>query len=210
MNSRGKTTRRLSTLHFAIAGLIICCPLSPIHGSSRAAAVLDSLPHAKEIDQVALSPDGTQVAYIVKGELMVTPVGGGPSRSITVEGGLPLRNVTWSPDGKLVAVIADLPGDVPSAQVWTLAVDGGASTKLVELRGYVQTPRFSPDGSNLAVLFIEDLPRIAGPLQPMTPLSGVVDRKIYEQRISTIDLKTNHLTQVTPANVYVYEYEWTP
>ena len=52
--------------------------------------------------------------------------------------------------------------------------------------------------------------RVAGPLQPMTPLAGVIDEKIYEQRIAVLDLGHDHLTQVTPADVYVYEYGWTP
>ena len=79
-----------------------------------------------------------------------------------------------------------------------------------ELKGYVQAPRFSPDGTKVSVLFIEGMPRAAGPLQPMTPLAGVIDEKIYEQRIATVDLSTDHLTQVTPADMYVYEYDWTP
>src|SRR5260370_40445959 len=44
----------------------------------------------------------------------------------------------------------------------------------------------------------------------MPPLAGVIDEKVYEQRVSTIDLTTNALTQVTPADVYIYEYDWTP
>ena len=131
-------------------------------------------------------------------------------RLIAVEGGLPIRNVAWSADGKRIAFIADLPGDVPSAQIWTAAADGSTPVKHAELKGYVQAPRFSPDGSKLAILFIEGMPRVAGPLQPMTPLAGVIDEKIFEQRIATIDLSTDHLTQVTPADVYVYEYDWTP
>ena len=168
------------------------------------------MPHAKKIDQVALSPDGNQVAYLVNGELMLIPATGGSSHLTAVEGNLPLRDVAWSADSKRIAFIADLPGDVPAAQVWTAAADGSAPWKHVELKGYVQTPRFSPDGAKLAVLFIEGLPRVAGPLQPMTPLAGVIDQEIFEQRIATIDLSTDHLTQVTPADVYVYEYDWTP
>ena len=60
------------------------------------------------------------------------------------------------------------------------------------------------------MLYIEGMPRAAGPLQPMTPLAGVVGTKIYEQRITTIELATNRLTQVSPADVYVYEYDWLP
>ena len=138
------------------------------------------------------------------------PTTGGSSQAIAVEGNLPLRDVAWSADSKHIAFIADLPGDVPSAQVWTAVADGSASEKHVELKGFVQAPRFSPDGSKLAVLFIEGMLRAAGPLQPMTPLAGVIDEKIYEQRIATVDLSNDHFTQVTPADVYVYEYDWTP
>jgi dipeptidyl aminopeptidase/acylaminoacyl peptidase len=178
--------------------------------SSRAAAVLDSMPHTKRIGDVALSPDGAQVAYFVGDKLTVTSSSGGSSQTIAVEGDLALRNVAWSADSKRIAFVADLPGDIPSAQIWTAAADGSAPSKHAELKGYVQAPRFSPDGSKLAMLFIENMPRVAGPLQPMTPLAGVVDQKIFEQRIATIDLSTDHFTQVTPADVYVYEYDWTP
>jgi dipeptidyl aminopeptidase/acylaminoacyl peptidase len=173
------------------------------------------MPHAKTIDQVVLSPDGSHFAYIVDGALTVAVVSGGASHSISVEGKLPLREVAWSADGKQLAFLADLPGDVPAAQLWTAEVSGEAPVKRAELKGYAAAPRFSPDGSKLALLFIEGMPRVAGPLQPMTPLSGVAGEKIYEQRLATVDLRnndlsSNQLTQVTPADIYVYEYDWAP
>jgi len=177
---------------------------------SRAAAVLDAMPHARKIDEVAISPDGTQVAYIVEGNLSVIPAAGGTSKNIAVEGNLALREVAWSADSQHLAFIADHAGDVPAAQLWTAAADGSALRKHAELKGYAQEPRFSPDGSKLALLFIEGMPRVAGPLQPMTPLAGVIDQKIFEERIATIDLNTDHLAQVTPGDMYVYEYDWTP
>ena len=81
------------------------------------------MPHASKIDEVALSPDGTQVAYIVNGQLAIIPANGGSSRTIAVEANLSLRDVAWSADGKRLAFIADLPGEVPAAQVWTSAAD---------------------------------------------------------------------------------------
>jgi len=194
-----------------VASVSICAPIFAQNSTpSRAAAIIDSMPHAKKISEAALSPDAMQVAYIVDDKLTVTSASGGASQSIVVEGNLPLRDVVWSVDSKRIAFIADLPGDVPSAQIWIAAADGSAPAKHAELKGYVQAPRFSPDGSKLAILFIEGMPRVAGPLQPMTPLAGVIDHKIFEQRITTIDLSTDHLTQVSPADVYVYEYDWTP
>jgi dipeptidyl aminopeptidase/acylaminoacyl peptidase len=178
--------------------------------SSHAAAVLDSMPHAKSIEQVAISPDGAQIAYIVGGEISIIPAAGGPTRTIPVEGKLSARDVAWSPDSKQIVFLADLSGDVPAAQLWTAALDGSAPVKRADLKGYAAVPSFSPDNSKLALLFIEGIPRIAGPLQPMLPLAGVIDDQIYEQRLTTIDLSTNTPAAITPPDVYVYEYDWMP
>jgi dipeptidyl aminopeptidase/acylaminoacyl peptidase len=168
------------------------------------------MPQTKAIDQVAISPDGTQVAYVVGGALSLIPASGGTPRPVAVEGKLALRDVSWSSDSKQIAFIADIDADVPAGQLWTVALDGGAPVKRADLKGYAAVPRFSPDGSKLALLFIQGMPRVAGPLQPMTPLSGVIGSEIYEQRLATIDLASNALAQVSPADVYVYEYDWTP
>ena len=82
------------------------------------------MPHAKQIDQAVISPDGTQVAYIIDGELSLVPTSGGTVRSIAVEGKLALRDISWSHDSRQITFIADLAGDVPAAQVFTAALDG--------------------------------------------------------------------------------------
>ena len=207
-----KSNRRFSSTHCAIVLSLLCTsvPAWAQAAPSRAAVVIDSMPQAKRIDQVSSSPDGTKVAYVVADELAIVAATGGAPRRIAVEGKLALRDVSWSPDSKQITFIADLPGDIPSAQVWTAMADGSAPVKRADLKGYAAAPTFSPDGSKLALLFIEGMPRVAGPLQPMTPLAGVIGNQIYEQRLSTIDLATNTLTQVTPADVYIYEYDWTP
>ena len=212
MNPRPNPCLQYCVLFCAVASVIVCASFvaQAAAAPSRAESLVDAMPHAKKVDEVALSPDGTRVAYIVEGRLTVTPAAGGSSQTIAVRGDLALRDVAWSADSKHLAFIADLPGDVPAAQLWTAAPDGSSPAKHAELKGYVQDPRFSPDGSKLAVLFIEGMPRVAGPLQPMTPLAGVIDDKIFEERIATVDLTTDHLSQVTPADMYVYEYDWTP
>ena len=204
---------RFSPMHCAIIFSLLCLSLpgwAQASAPSRAAAIIDSMPQAKRIDQVSIAPDGTKVAYVAADELAIISASGGTPRAIAVEGKLALRDVSWSSDSKQVAFIADLAGDVPAAQVWTASADGSTPVKRADLKGYAAAPSFSPDGSKLALLFIEGMPRVAGPLQPMTPLAGVIGNQIYEQRLTTIDLATNTLTQVTPADVYIYEYDWTP
>ncbi|MGC2446172.1 MAG: S9 family peptidase [Candidatus Sulfotelmatobacter sp.] len=202
-----------SSLRLAGA-MALCCAFvvvgSQAETSSHAAAVLDSMPHAKSIQQAAISPDGSQIAYIVGGELSLIPATGGPARTIAIEGKPSVRDVSWSPDSKQLVFLADLPGDVPAAQLWTAALDGDAPVKRADLKGYASAPTFSPDASQVAFLFTEGLPRIAGPLQPMLPLAGVIDEQVYEQRLVTVDLASNTLTPITRPDMYVYEYDWMP
>ena len=183
---------------------------SPVPAQDRIATVLDSLPKIKKIEQAAISPDGWQVAYIVDCELFVADVATGSSHNISLVEQKTARDVNWSSNSRRIAWLSDLPGEKPASELWAAASDGSDPVKLADLDGYAQAPRFSPDGTRLAVLYIEGMPRIAGPLQPMTPLSGVVDEKIFEQRITVIDLQTKKLAQITPGDVYVYEYDWTP
>ena len=197
--------------------ILVCFCLIPLMGSlvvgqenSRAAAVYDSMPRSKKVEQAVISPDGTQVAYIVAGELTVASLQDNSSYPITVEGKLPLRSVSWSPDSKQIVFLADVEGTAPSAQRWTAARDGTSPAKRADLKGYADSPSFSPDGSRLALLFTEGMPRVAGPLVPMTPLAGVVGEKIYEQRLAIVDLGTNAVNQLTPTDTYIYEYTWTP
>ncbi len=178
--------------------------------TSRAAVVVDSMPHAKMIEEAVISPDGSRVAYVIGGKLNLLSLADNATQSIAVDGKLELRDPAWSPDSKQLAFLADLPGDAPSAQLWTASVDGGTLVKRADLKGNADSPTYSPDGAKIALLFLEGMPRKSGPLQPMTPLAGPVGDKIYEQRLTTIDLSTNAVTQVTPTDVYVYEYDWTP
>src|ERR1700679_238678 len=136
MNLRPNSFRFRCAIVYAIASVFFCSSLfaQNQNANSRAAAVLDSLPHAKRIAEVALSPDGSQVVYIVDEEIAVAPAAGGSSHAITVEGNLLLRDVAWSGDSKRIAFIADLPGDVPSAQLWTAAADGSALAKHADLK----------------------------------------------------------------------------
>jgi dipeptidyl aminopeptidase/acylaminoacyl peptidase len=190
-----------------IAAVLLFC--SALYSQDRVAAAIDSLPAVKSIDQLAISPDGSQVAYIVAGELSVATISDGAAHRMAASQNA-TREVTWSADSHYIAWLNDLPGDKPGSQLWSAAADGSDLRQRATFEGYAQTPRYSPDGKTISILYTEGMPRVAGPLQPMTPLAGVVGSKIYEQRLTSVDLASNKLTQVSPADVYVYEYDWLP
>jgi len=175
----------------------------------RVATAIDSLTSAKSIDQVAISPDGSHVAYIVGGELSVASIVDGASHRIAPSQN-EIRDLTWSADGHALAWLNDMSGDKPASQLWSASADGSELAQRASFHGYAQAPRYSPNGKTISVLYIADMPRVAGPLQPMTPLSEVVGSQIYEQRICAVDLATNKLQQISPGDVYVYEYTWVP
>src|SRR5205085_6987264 len=91
-----------------------------------------------------------------------------------------------------------------------VASAGGKPRQLTHLTGLLAEPRWSPDGKRIAILFTENLPRAAGPLDPVLPDSGVVESKIYEQRLAIVDVATGDVSQISPADHYIYEYAWSP
>ena len=181
--------------------------------AGRAAEVMAAMPKAKHFDQAEISPDGKQVAWIADGGMhieLVEPLHGATGVDVPMPDGLEPRELTWAHDSKRIAFIADEKSEVPASQVWLVEPTGKGARRLASLRGYVSTLRFSPAGNALGLLFISNLPRKAGPLMPMTPPSGVMEEKIFEQRVTVITLGSSAVKQVSPPDLYVYEYDWAP
>lgn len=82
---------------------------------------------------VALSADGTQIAYSsdASGQfnLQVRPAGGGPTRQLTSFDHQAVRETAWSPDGRQIAFTADASGD-EQYQVYLIPAGGGAPERV--------------------------------------------------------------------------------
>src|SRR5258705_1253590 len=179
---------------------------------------------AQSFDQVAISPDGKRVAWVEiradeegaptgKQDIYVqeTSVGGKPVR---VTAGAPAAhlnegNVAWSPDSKKIAFLSDaLISGQP--QLYVARVSTGPAHKLTGLKGFLAGTKWSPDGKSIAVLFTENATREAGPLVAETPETGEIKDAFFEQRLAIVDAATGNLRQITPADTYIYEYDWAP
>jgi dipeptidyl aminopeptidase/acylaminoacyl peptidase len=119
------------------------------------------------------------------------------------------QDVAWAPDSKRVAFLSDVDGSGQN-ELYVADADGGNVHKLTSLRGFLSDPAWSPDGKTLAVLFTENAPRAAGPLEAMTPETGLIESKVYEQRLTVVDVASGNVRQCSPADMYVYEYDWSP
>ena len=103
----------------------------------------------------ALSPDGTQVAFIHAdegplGNLWVAPVEGGEAHqltSFTLEDGFVVDSPAWTPDGR--NIVYSVGGRGGGSRLWQIAVDSGEAEPLTAGAGNPDQPIVSADGQRL-------------------------------------------------------------
>src|SRR5256886_12702423 len=61
-----------------------------------------------------------------------------------------------------------------------------------------------------SLLSTENATRAAGPLVAETPETGEIKDAFFEQRLALVDLASGEVRQISPADMYVYEYDWSP
>ncbi len=210
-----------STLLISISG----CALAAKGANSKSSIdeVVEALFRVRQLSHVAISPDGARVGWVQSHEdpatgastlsIYMQEVGhDGAPRRVTAGNGTTEsqeREIAWSPDGKHLAFLSDAQKE-GQLQLYVLEVATRGVRKITGLTGALQSPSWSPDGKMLAVLFTENAPRTPGPLEPVPAETGVISQQIFNQRITTIDFASGKVRQVSPADLYVHEYDWSP
>jgi dipeptidyl aminopeptidase/acylaminoacyl peptidase len=172
--------------------------------------ILSTLSATVQYRESVVSPDGRWLAYVAGGanqELSVLDLSRPGASPRKIGAG---QAVAFSPDSRQIAFLSDSAAKKGQLEVYTQALDQGGAKKLTSLTGFLAEPRWSPDGNTIALLFTENAPRAAGPLEPSTKESGVIEEKFYEPRLALVDVKSGQVRQITPADTYVYEYDWAP
>jgi dipeptidyl aminopeptidase/acylaminoacyl peptidase len=192
--------------------------------------VLKGLSRSHGLGAVAISPDGSLLAYVrsVNGSWQVTLAPfADPSKTTRItaskkdDGRCGESMVSWAPDSRRLAFVGNCP-DGGQDQIFIATVGGdfaGGKPKvevqrLTEAKGEVGYPEFSPDGSQIAFLYVEGATRAAGALAAMKPWAGVIGEDGVEiQRIAIVDAaakKPAAPSFATPAKLHVYEFDWSP
>lgn len=168
----------------------------------------------------ALSPDGTRVAYVLKGSdaekdenvssLWLVSAGGGDARRLTH--GRADASPAWSPDGSSLAFLR---ADGGPPQLWLLPLGGGEPVALTDLAKGAGAPVWSPDGARIAFTAAVDTTG----QQDTDPI--VVDRLRYKadgagllrglrQHVHVVDVATGGVAQLTDGDRNAGPPAWSP
>jgi dipeptidyl aminopeptidase/acylaminoacyl peptidase len=113
----------------------------------------------------------------------------------------------WSPKGDALAFLAS---NDDSFGVTLYVVEQGEPRVVVQFKGVAGVPRWSPDGSSLALLATADAHKKTGATQASAPQVGEIGEVNDEQRIAVVAPAGGPLRFVSPADTFVYEYDWAP
>jgi dipeptidyl aminopeptidase/acylaminoacyl peptidase len=192
------------------------CAFASIVGRPASAG---SLLHS--FDAVAISPDGRRVVALETDDnpnasspppatLVIRPVGGGPVQRLAPCAGAPdceVASPVWSPDGRRVVFIVRN-RTAHRNILYSVLPDGRDQRVLVSFAGQLEWPRFTPDGSSLAVLATANAHKEIGATSAGAPLVGEIGATPDEQRIAIVSDAGLHM--VSPPDMFVYEYDWLP
>ena len=169
-----------------------------------------------EYGSLALSPAGDRVAAIeseavadsttrAHGRIVIRSAAtGAVVATVDPCAACDYSNLVFAPDGRL-AFLSEKAG---STQL--MLAGSGAPVTIAKIDGIAQDPRFSPDGRRIALLVTVGARKKAGATQAGVRQVGEIGEQNDEQRIAIVPASGGALSLVTPADRYVYEYDWTP
>ncbi|HTV85476.1 MAG TPA: S9 family peptidase [Dyella sp.] len=210
-----------------LAALVSPLALADTHGTTdpRIDALLTQLGKVRDINEVALSPDGHQLAWVVmtngKPGIVLADANGQHAHNVGLAsqpGTCSESGLAWAPDSRHLAFLSNCAsaraGMGGSKQPDIYVLDTQAQDKpmhLASLAGYAHALSWSPDGKTLAFLYVQGATRRASALAAAKPQTGEIGVEGIEvQRVATLPAQGGVPQAVTPAGSYVYEFSWAP
>ncbi|MGP8172938.1 MAG: alpha/beta fold hydrolase [Terracidiphilus sp.] len=196
---------------------------APEPDRARIEEVLKGLNRGHSFSQVAVAPDGKHLAWIQNAkdgaEIRVAPLDNLANSERVTAAAKPEQHchegeIAWSPDARTLAFFSDCAKQGEQTDLYAAQLGGSPARRLTELKGYVDAPAFSPDGSRVAFLYVEGATRPSGALAAVKPPSGVIGEDGVEiERVAVARVKASKPETpewATPPDLHIYEFDWRP
>ncbi|MBW8896966.1 MAG: PD40 domain-containing protein, partial [Massilia sp.] len=120
-----------------------------------------------------------------------------------------IESLAWSPDQKSLAAIVTDPN---AGTAGVVLLRDGRMAKLATVRGVAGTVRWSPDGRQVAFLATVGAKKLTGAVEAGARQVGEIGlaQDEDEQRIAVVAVAGGDYRLVSPADTFIYEYDWTP
>ena len=168
---------------------------------------IDHIMKMKSVESLALSPDSKWIAYVVTrvdeekdkkfSQIHITSIDGKSTLPMTAVY-MNASDPQWSPDGKYLAFLGVRGTDKDTEnQVWTLDLRGGEAVQFTNVPQGVNSYRWSPDGTKMALVIKDAKPLTNAPdenssnekLEPF-----VIDRLQFKKDyVGYLDRRRTHI-----------------
>jgi len=177
----------------------------------------------RTVAQIAISPDGTEVAYVLAvpripfqdddgpawTELHVVRTDGQSRPYVT--GAVNVANVRWTPDGRGMAFLARRTGDA-TRSLYVVPRDGGEARKVLAHTTDLVSYEFSPDGKQVAFVARDAAPTERADLVRRGFSQEIFEEGLLFQRlwVASFDGRTSGSARVVNVPGHATSITWNP
>lgn len=226
-----KTAARLST----ICATLLCLGTALAQGPPTSSTGLDThritpedVLTIREVRELQISPDGKQVAFMVRepadpkvprarrtSNIWIVGTDGRESAHPLLPNFKDAASPRWSPDGQWLAFLSDRGEsgvDNPEAttQIYLRRNDGGKAERLTSVPGGVEDFAYSPDGKMIAFIARDQATAKEQERQAAGDDGLEVDRNFKPSRLWVASLSDRKAVQITKQDFEINELAWSP
>src|SRR5690554_4897249 len=137
----GVSEHRMDLLMNPVKLILILAAVLLAAPAPGAGMTLEQIAHLQSVDEMALSPDGSLIAFTLSVPRDLRTQKDGPAwqelhlidrdgkQRAFISGKVNVRSIAWHPDGGMISFIATR-GEDKQAALWGIAVDGGEARRL--------------------------------------------------------------------------------